>query len=125
MVKVDRGSINPQLLAEGVIYWGYINEIGCDIYSYDEWYVPATGTDAVPMVPVNKIMMASSQARMDTVYGPIQDMEAMYAVRRFPKSWIDEDPSVRWLMMQSSPLLIPSQVDAYLWAAVCDVVTTS
>ena len=119
MVKIDRGQIKPELLAEGVIYWGYISEIGCDIYSYDEWYVPADGSAAVPMVPANKVMIGSSQARMDTIYGPIQDMEALYAVRRFPKSWIDEDPSVRWLMLQSSPLLVPAQVDAYLWAIVC------
>ena len=117
-VKIDRGQIDPEVLPNGVIYWGYIREISCDIYSYDEFYVPSNGSDSIPMVPANKVLMASTNARMDALYGPIQDLEALYAVPRFPKSWVTEDPSVRWLMLQSSPLMIPWQVDAYLWAEV-------
>ena len=121
-IKVERGSIDPKLLANGVIYWGYISEIGCDIYSYDEWYIPSNNpaaTDAIPMVPTNSVLMGSTNARMDAIYGPILDMEALVAVRRFPKSWIEPDPSVRWMMMQSSPLMVPTQVDSYLFATVC------
>lgn len=121
-VKIDRGQIDPKVLENGVIYWGYISEIGCDLYSYDEWYVPPDApenTEAVPMVPLNAVMMGCTRARMDVAYGPILDMEALQPFARFPKSWTTEDPSVRWLMLQSAPLLIPVQVDSYLFATVC------
>lgn len=121
-VKVDRGQIDPKILENGVIYWGFISEIGCDIYSYDEWYVPSNApanTEPLPMVPLNAVLMASTRARMDIVYGSIRDMEALQPFQRFPKSWVTEDPSVRWLMLQSAPLLVPTQVDAYLFAEVC------
>jgi len=110
-------------IAKGVIYWGFISEIGCDIYSYDEWYIPANAPAAsggVPMVPVNKVLLGSTQFYSSIVYGPILDMEALQPFRRFPKSWILPDPSVRWLMLQSSLLAVPVQVDSYLWADVID-----
>ncbi len=121
MVKVDRGQIKPELKPEGVTYIGYISEIGCDIYSYDSYYVPADAPDdseALPMVPNDALMMGSTAARMDTIYGPILDMEALQAVAIWPKSWLEHDPSVRWLMLQSSPLEIPTQVDSYMFAEV-------
>jgi hypothetical protein len=71
------------------------------------------------MVPSNKIWMGSSKARRDVVYGPIKDMGALQPFKRFPKSWLVDDPSVRWLMLQSSPLAIPVQVDAGMFAEVC------
>jgi hypothetical protein len=42
----------------------------------------------------------------------------MFAVARFPKSWITDDPSVRWVQMQSAPLLVPVQIDAIVSATV-------
>ena len=41
-----------------------------------------------------------------------------------PKTWVAEDPAQRYLMMQSSPLVIPSRVNASLGATVCDAVYT-
>jgi len=121
-VKINRGMIDPQMLADGVIYWGFIAEIGCDIYSYDEWYVPPTApanSEAVPMVPLNQILMGASRARRDIIYAPIKDMRSLIPVARFPKTWITQDPSAQWLMLQSAPLLIPTQVNATVSATVC------
>ncbi|MFZ5335199.1 major capsid protein, partial [Enterobacter asburiae] len=42
-------------------------------------------------------------------YGPLA-----YA----PKSWVKEDPAQRLILMQSSPLVIPSRVNASLCATV-------
>jgi len=122
-VKVDRGQINPQLLEEGVTYWGYIAELGCDIYSYDEWYIPPGAPDtseAVPMMPLNGVWMGSKRARMDMAYGPIMNIKAggLVPVKRFPTSWITDDPSVRWMMLESAPLAIPVQLDSFLFAQV-------
>ena len=35
-----------------------------------------------------------------------------------PKSWVKEDPAQRLILMQSSPLVIPSRVNASLCATV-------
>lgn len=114
--RVDRGQINPQLLPGGVTYWGYITELGCDVWSYDEWYWD--GSDNQPIVPTKKMWMGSRNARYDRNYGAIQDMESLVSVSRFPKTWVTDDPSARWLMLQSAPLMTPHQVDAFMVAQV-------
>jgi Phage major capsid protein E len=115
-VRVDRGQINPQNLPGGVTYWGFFAELGCDIWSYDEYYL--SGSSTVAMVPEKKVWMGSRNARFDKNYGVIQDLDSMVPVARFPKSWDEKDPSIRWLMLQSAPLMAPHQVDSFLVAQV-------
>jgi len=116
-IKITLGQIEPKLLPDGVIYWGYMNSLGCDVYTYDEWYRDENDVEQ-PMVPLNQVIMASTRARFNRCYGAIQDLNAMFAVARFPKSWITDDPSVRWVQMQSAPLLVPVQIDAIVSATV-------
>jgi hypothetical protein len=116
-IKVDRGQIIPQNLPDGVTYWGYLRDVGCDVYSYDEVYLDANNAEQ-RMVPTKKVLMGSTRARMDRVYGLIQDLKALYSVDRFSKSWEEEDPSARFLMMQSAPLMIPTDVDSFISATV-------
>jgi hypothetical protein len=118
-VKIDRGEITPQNMAGGVTYWGFLPDISCDVYSYDEFYYDPVSQTDVALVPANKILLGCTGARMDRLYGVIQDLEALYAVDRFPKSWMENDPSIRWMMLQSAPLLVPHQVDSFLTATVC------
>ena len=123
-IKVDRGQINPQLQPEGVTYLGYLNDSGLDVYAYDATYIPAGAPDTtypIPLVPNNKVFVGSSNARMDALYGPILDMDALVSVTRFPKSWREDDPSVQWLMLQASPIMVPWQVDSYMFATVVPV----
>ena len=112
--RVDLGMINPQALPNGVTYYGFINEVGLDIYGYDEWYVDSGGTEQ-PMVPANKLWIGSTRARNVRNYGAIQDVEyGNFAVSRFPKSWVQPDPSKRFLMLTSAPLMSLYQVDAFM-----------
>lgn len=39
-----------------------------------------------------------------------------------PKTWVSEDPAQRFLLMQSSPIIIPSRVNAAMAITVCDPV---
>lgn len=107
--RIITGQINPQNLPNGVTYLGTFSDAGVDLdmYAYQEWYVdPATSTEK-PMVPVDKLWLGSTRARNKKLYGAIQDLKAggLAAMARFPKSWEQEDPSVRWLMLQSAPLM--------------------
>lgn len=116
--RIDLGEINPELLPDNARYIGRINEIGLDIYAYDEWYINDAGTE-VAMIPANKIIMGSTSARCIRHYGVIEDVEyGDFAVSRFPKSWVKKDPSARFFMMQSAPLMNLHQVDAFLNAQV-------
>ncbi len=114
--RIDRGQIDVRNLPNGVIYLGYIKEVGVDVWAYNEYY--HNGTADVAMVPAKKIWMGSRNARFDRLYGVIQSFDSLYAVPRFPRSWTDKNPEVRIVEMQSAPLLVPHQVDSYLTATV-------
>ncbi len=114
--KVTLGKIDPQQLPDGSTYYGVIE--GLDIYGYDEWYVDDTDGTEKPMVPVDKIVLGSTRSRTVRHYGAIQDLKATAAVPYFPKSWEEEDPSVRWIMLQSAPLPCLHQPDAFIIAKV-------
>lgn len=89
---------------------------GFQIWAYDEWYVDPDTGDEEAMVPADTVFMGSTQARTARHYGAIRDVRAMAAVDRFPKSWITEDPSARWVMLQSAPLVVPHQIGGFLVA---------
>ena len=122
--KIITGQIDPQQQPEGVTFLGTINRPGVfvDLWTYDEWFVDdETGTEG-PAVPTNKLFMGSRRAQNTRLYGAIQDLEAiesgMVAASRYPKTWVTKDPSVRWLMMQSAPVMALNQPDGFLVAQV-------
>jgi hypothetical protein len=52
-------------------------------------------------------------------FGAILDPAFNYGPMSYaPKTWIQEDPAQRFLLLQSSPLVIPSRVNAALCAMV-------
>jgi hypothetical protein len=117
MLKVDRGAINPQQLPGGVTYWGFLKDIACDFYTYDEWYLDDSQV-LQPLVPDKKVWMIASGARAGKHYGAIKDLDALAAVPRFPKSWTVPDPSARFVMVQSAPIMAFHQVDGLVSAQV-------
>jgi hypothetical protein len=113
--RIDLGVINPSALPNGAVYCGYLQSMQLDVYTYDEYYLNDSSV-LTPMMPINKVWMGSTRARMVRHYGMIRDMAALYAVPRFPKSWTVEDPSARFVMVQSAPLLAMHQPDAFISA---------
>lgn len=110
--RMEPGAINFANLNEmGVTYVGNIQ--GLSIYAYDEWYLDTDGNE-YPMVPVDKIFMGSTKARTARHFGLIQDLEAPGAVPFYPKSWTVPDPSVRWVMVQSAPLVALHESGAFM-----------
>lgn len=120
--RVNVGQIDPRQLPNGVTYLGDLEEAGVSIslYIYKEWYEdPSTGL-LTPMVPADKVWLGSTRARCRKLYGAIQDIDAggLAAVRRYPKSWTVKDPSVRWVQLQSAPLMAMEQPDGFASAQV-------
>ncbi|MCD6432959.1 MAG: major capsid protein [Sulfurimonas sp.] len=117
--RIDLGMIDPQALPNGAVYYGTIKTTGTSIelYGYDEWYVDEAGTEQV-MIPDDKVILTSTNADFRRHYGAIKDLKALYAAPRFVKSWEQEDPSARFVLVQSAPLPAPHQIDAVLTAKV-------
>lgn len=63
--------------------------------------------------------MGGAQIQGVRAFGAIRDETAGFqAMPYYPKSWVDEDPSVRYLLMQSAPLVVPTRVNASFAATV-------
>lgn len=117
--RIDLGVIEPKLLPKGVRYYGHINEIDLDIYAYTEKYIdPDDGSTIIPLVDPKKVLMASDAAYTTINYGMIQDLDTLSAVRRYPSVWTEKNPSKRFIMAQSAPLLGLNQANAFLAAKV-------
>lgn len=119
--RVDMGLIKPELLPDGVTYLGYLNDPGIDLYVYDEWYLDDED-DEQPMVPAGGLILGSTSTRNAMLYGAIKDIEAIESglveAVRFPKSWVTQDPSARWLKLQSAALAGMLEPNAFLFAKV-------
>lgn len=107
----------------GVVYVGNIE--GMEIFQYDEWYIDDwtdnTSPVEMPMIPDEKIIVGSTMARMDMLYGAIRHFDSLAAVPRFPYSWTENDPARRIVQLHSTPLPAPHQVDS---TVVVDVIGT-
>jgi hypothetical protein len=104
----------PQLKRE-VQYKGKYGEYG--IYVYAGFYELDNGEKKYFM-PDNTMVLAPAMYDGVMAYGAIQDVEAgadgMAMVKRWPKSWINPDPSFRYLMTQSAPLPIMPDADEFV-----------
>lgn len=118
---VTLGQINPQELPEGVTYLGYLNDPGIALYGYDEWYAVESGQEA-PMIPEGGLILGSTNTGNALLYGAIQDVQAIESglveAARFPKTWVVDDPSARWLKLSSAPLPGLLEPDAFIYAKV-------
>lgn len=120
MRAVDMGEIKPAELSSGVSYLGRIRYPGLyvDVYTCEDTYKHEVTGVVTPFVPVKKAWLGTTRSANRTQYAVIQDIEAIdggqAAVARFPKSWVEKDPAVRWLMVQSAPLPTLKQPDAFM-----------
>lgn len=108
--------LNLGPLAGKVQFKGRVGSFG--IWSYNDVYVDDAGADQ-NLMPSGTVIGTSVQIEGARCYGAIQDEEAGYtATRFFVKSWIEKDPAVRWLLLQSAPLVVPFRPNASLKASV-------
>lgn len=110
-------SLDAQIQAEGGVYMGTLDAF--NVYVYQSWYVdPADGVEKV-ILPTDSILLLSPGVEGVRAYGAIRDEEAgLQAVPYYVKSWTEPDPSVRFIMMQSAPLLVPYRPNASFKAKV-------
>ncbi|PWG61768.1 major capsid protein [Sediminicurvatus halobius] len=89
------------------------------IWTYQDWYIDSAGVEQ-PMMPTGTVLLAGTPQVLGTRhFGAIRDAELGYQALEFaPKSWIQPDPAVRYLMLQSAPLVVPYRPNATFRATV-------
>lgn len=120
----EGNQVNPgaQINKGGVLKgkWGQYN-----LWLYNEWYVDDATNTEKPMLVDGSVVMAGSAMMGTRAFGQILDPFFNYASLPFaPKTWVTEDPAQRLLLMQSSPIVIPSRVNAAVGITACDSVYT-
>jgi len=115
----SRTSLNlgPDMSRDGATYKGQIGDFR--LWVYTETYTDESGS-SVKFLPDNYLVMASSTG-LEGVrhFGAIKDEAAGFQpLDYFQKSWTQPDPAVRYLMMQSAPLVVPYRPNASLAAKV-------
>ncbi len=101
----------------GAVYkgnWGFFQ-----LWLYNDWYVDPVTDISTPILTDGTVLVGSSEMQGVRAFGAIIDPGFGYGAMAFaPKSWVEQDPAARMLMMQSAPLLIPARVNACLSARV-------
>lgn len=90
-----------------------------EIWIYNDTYIDDKGKTC-KLLPEKTVFLGSKDGLEGTrCYGAIHDEKANWtATRYFTKSWLEEDPSVRWLLLQSAPLVVPYRPNASMFVNV-------
>ncbi len=98
----------------------YVGSIGdFDLWVYNDSYID-DGGNITNLLPSRTVILGSKDGLEGTrCYGAIYDEKANWTAQRyFTKSWIEEDPSVRWLLLQAAPLVVPYRPNASMCVTV-------
>lgn len=107
-------------IEKGAVYKGQWGQYS--LWIYNDWYVNDANQE-VPMLTDGTVLLSGPDMMGTRAFGQIIDPAFSYAALPFaPKTWVENDPPQRLLMMQSSPIVIPSRVNAALSATVCPAV---
>lgn len=120
--RIETGLIKPEILEPGVLYLGYINELGMDIYEYQDWYLDeATNTDK-EILPEGSVIMGTTGNEM--LYGAIAIYDrksdgtlgepTVYKGERVADSWREGNKS-RNLETMAKPLPYPTDIDGFAY----------
>jgi hypothetical protein len=105
---------------EGLVFQGVVD--GFNIYTYSGWGIEPGDTEAqqAALLPPFTVLCTAAPALVEGTrhFGAILDHDALQAMPYFPKSWLEQDPSMRYLLLQSAPLLVPYRVNATMRAKV-------
>jgi hypothetical protein len=123
--RVDLGMIQPRKMADGVVYLGHLRDPDIDLYKYTGYYTDTNGVSQTVM-PRDKVIVGSTQTMNAMAYGAIYDIDkgtnqseyspnsgTLFVGKYFAKSWIKEDPSLRFFMMQTAPLSVLKEPHAF------------
>lgn len=117
LLKYKNIVIEPKIVDSALTYYGRIQELGLDIYTYDEWFIDDDGKEK-GIIPEKTCLMISSKGVGSVEYGLISQYEDKvlysYEAREVPKIFVDGD--VKKIRLTSRPL--PRPFDVNSWAVI-------
>lgn len=116
-IRVDIGTLNPQLRQNGLKYCGTISELGIEIWVYYGYYKDYDGT-VKPIMPDDHVIIAPGSLGA-MLYGAVTQLEDdnryhTYEGTRVPKIWGNLDNDVMKYRLSSRPIPKPNDVDAWV-----------
>jgi hypothetical protein len=114
----EQGNViqNGAQIQRGAVYKGRWGQY--DLWLYNDWYVDDNNVEQ-PMLVDGTVIMAGADLMGTRAFGQIMDPAFNYeALPYAPKTWVENDPAQRILLLQSSPIVIPSRVNASFSAMV-------
>ncbi|MGJ4942477.1 major capsid protein [Bradyrhizobium sp. HKCCYLS1011] len=112
-----RAALGPMLFTPGIRLVGVFGDYRLWVHS-DKYVDPLTN-EVKEVLPAGEVVMASHDIQGVRHFGAIRDLKAGIQPRSFfVKSWEEEDPSVRYILGQSAPLIVPYHVNGSLGAKV-------
>ncbi len=92
---------------------------GIHFYEFNEEYTNDAGT-SVPMLPANTVTLIDTNARFDMNYAAAEDFDAegLAVGEMFSKTYMSVDKTKLWMIVESNPLPIPTQIGSVLHATV-------
>ena len=107
-------------IQRGAQYKGHWGQY--ELWVYNDWYVDDNNIEQ-PMIPDGTMLICGPDLLGTRAFGQILDPAFNYAPMPYaPKTWVENDPAQRFIMMQSSPIVIPSRVNACVAATVATAV---
>ena len=117
-VESRLGVRNFNLLPEAedwsdVVFRGILAGTGIRMYTYVATYThPDTGTET-KFVPDDAVMLLPNADHGYQCFATIQDAEADYTtVPYYMKNWIEHDPGIPYLLLQSAPMLAHTKINS-------------
>lgn len=104
-------NIDPVILGnEKARFVGNIGDF--EVWVYNDIYIENDTEKKI--LPENTVLLGSrSGVEGVRCYGAIKDEQAGFqSTRYFSKSWLENDPAVRWMLLQSAPLVVPYRPNA-------------
>lgn len=114
-----RGSSSSEEVqfSQGGTFMGRID--GMNHFVYVDYYIDPVDNTEKSFLPSGTAMLLTPQIEGVRAFGAIEDEDAgIQSLPLFPKSWTEKDPSARYLLMQSAPLIVPTRVNASFRATV-------
>lgn len=101
-----RAALGPMLFQDGVRLVAIFGDYRLWVHS-DQYVDPEDG-QTKKVLPDGEIVMAAPGIEGVRHFGAVRDLKAGIQPRQFfVKSWENEDPSVRYVLGQSAPLIVP------------------
>lgn len=119
---LDLGTLNRELLPEGVVYHGYLRQADLHIWSYTNSYTDEEGQD-VDYIPAGTLALLPDGKPFEFLYGANlvanEDGDFVFAQSKiFPQVLSEVEPPSRKLQLLSRPICVPGNVDGWYVAKV-------